>query len=246
LIGQEKAPPGSGAWDAIVKSRKKNRRKRLKPARAKRRASEKFNERFKLKLLELPPLPRIDSSFFPTNAAIDSYVVSLRERLEAIDRTCREIWQIKGEAVTPEFVRGILEPRVITQIDVVEGETITRSSTTDLERWGPAWAYLAGEVGKLKSEFADRYAREIESRALARSIVEAEEQQKKPATQLTPVPAKAKAAKRGRPRSKDENRKMVREMHDAGKCWKDIRDMMNNKNGQEKTEEAYRALLRNR
>jgi hypothetical protein len=124
------------------------------------RTTEKFDEQlFAIKLLELPPLPRIDGSFFPTNAAIDSYPVSLRKRLEGIDRICREIW--RGETVTPEFVREVLTRKVTIQIDIAEGESVTRSIATDLERWGSAWAYLAKEVGELRSEFANRYEREI-------------------------------------------------------------------------------------
>jgi hypothetical protein len=64
----------------------------------------------------------------------------------------------------------VLQPRVITQIDAVEGQSVARASTTDLERWGTAWAYLAEGVGNLRSEFSDRYKREIEE--LASAIVE--------------------------------------------------------------------------
>jgi len=178
MVQKIKAPAGTGARDTIVKSRYENKREPAKRA-SPWAASEKFNEQlFSIKLSELPPLPRIDGSFFPTNAAVDNYLVSLHERLEGVDRICRRIWQIKGEPVTPEFVREVLERKVMAQIDAVEGASVTRASATDLTRWGHAWAYLAEEVGNLKSGIVNRYTREIEELAPSIVIADAEVERK--------------------------------------------------------------------
>jgi hypothetical protein len=215
-----------------VKSREKNKRKPAKRASA-WAASERFNEQlFSVKLLELLPLPRIDGSFFPTNAAIDSYPVSLHERLEGIDRICRGIWQIQGEPVTTGFVSEVLERKVMAQIDAVVGESVIRSSATDLERWGPAWAYLAREVGDLRSEFANHY--EIEVRELEYKQAPTPE----PESDLAPATTRAKG---GRHRN-DNDREMIRKKLEEGKDWKRVTKEMDVETGHVRSMGAYRYL----
>jgi hypothetical protein len=164
-----KSPGGHRGERCSVKSRKENKRKPAQSAST-GKTSDSFNEQlFRIGLSKLPPLVRMDSSFFPTNAAIDSYVESLRTRLQGIDRLCRKVWEIDGGALTPEFIHNTLRPRVIAQIDAAEGESVARAAATDVERWGPTWAYLAEQVGNLRSEFADRYELEIEELAPAKA-----------------------------------------------------------------------------
>ncbi|HVB55856.1 MAG TPA: hypothetical protein VNE63_05405 [Candidatus Acidoferrales bacterium] len=55
--------------------------------------------------------------------------------------------------------------------------------------------------------------------------------------------ATEKSSAVGRPRVKDEERKKIREMKEAGKTWKEIAAKMNEDTGQDKSPEAYRSLL---
>ena len=221
MVQKRKAPVSAGAG-CNVKSRRKNKRKPAKLARTRNGASEKFDEQL-LILSDLPPLPQIDGSFLPTNAA--NYLVALHERLEGIDRNCRGIWQnYQGETVTPEFVRDVLERQVMAQISAVEGKFITLASAMDPTTLGTAWANLAEELGKLKSEFANRYAREIEGLVLVKAKVA------------------EYGAQGGRPRNEGE-RKKIREKRDAGMPWKQVAKEMDAETGNVRTVSAYRYLL---
>lgn len=95
-------------------------------------------------------------SWFSVTAA-DGWVPLLCEWMEGVDRICREVWQIQGGTVTHEFVRDVLEPRVMAKLDnCVPPENPWDSARTDLAR----------EIGKLKSEIANRYTREFKGLAL--------------------------------------------------------------------------------
>jgi hypothetical protein len=148
------------------------------------RASKKFDEQlFNLKLSgELSGLPvnfvdALNRALLESHETgadwspmyfVDHQLALLRHRrvVEA-DRIGREVWQIhQGESVTPEFVREILVPEAMEQIGVIEGYITDARATGDVT-WEPAWAYLASELGKLKSETVNRYAREIKALELA-------------------------------------------------------------------------------
>jgi hypothetical protein len=100
------------------------------------RASQKFDRQlFTLKLSELSHQMQIRSvasdgkegvasretggSFLVK--IVDGQLALLREWLEGVDRICREVWQIQGEAVTPDFVRGVLVLEAMTLIGAREG-----------------------------------------------------------------------------------------------------------------------------
>jgi hypothetical protein len=134
-----------------------------------RGASKGFDEQlFKLKASQLSHEMQIEHEALGKNARseaqkaggsvlryiADRELVHLRERMEAIDRICREVWQSQGETVTPEFVRDILAPKVMGQIGLVE--VLAKSRATDGHHREPTWTHVAREVGKLKSEIANR------------------------------------------------------------------------------------------
>jgi hypothetical protein len=171
-----------------VKSQRENKRKPAKFARPESRASEKFDEQlFNRKLSEeLSDLPMnfVDATFrtllkshetgveqFPMYF-VNSQLALLRDRrLVGVDRVGREVWQVhQGKAVTPEFVRDILVPKAMEQIAVVEAY-ITDARATGNITWEPGWAYLAMELGRLKSEIVERYTREMERPAPASTVV---------------------------------------------------------------------------
>jgi hypothetical protein len=103
------------------------------------------------------------------------HIALLREWLEGIDRTCREVWQIQGEAVTPDFVRDILEPEAITFIRPREARAKSdlADAVSRLSRLPDARhlisqrtkaEQLVMELNQLKAEVSNRY--EIEVRTL--------------------------------------------------------------------------------
>ncbi len=208
-------------------------------------AGERFDEQlFAAKLFEMALLPAINESFFPTNSAINGYLAALRERLDAIDRVCRGIWQTQGYELTPEFVREVLAPKVVTQIDAVEGASINRASSTNAERWGPAWAYLASELSDLRSEFVNRYEQEVEGSAAAdtnQRVSGFARGRSKPGR--TAHTGRRNRGQGGRPRN-DEERRRVIELKAERKTWKEIAAAINAETGQSKSEDAYRGLLR--
>ncbi len=76
------------------------------------------------------------------------------------------IHQIPGLPPHPVPYRyQLLVPKAMEQITLVEGYIGDARATGNLT-WEPAWTQLAREVGKLKSEIANRYVREIEGLAL--------------------------------------------------------------------------------
>ena len=90
------------------------------------------------------------------------------EWLTGVDRIAREVWQIQGEAVTPEFVREILMLEAMTLIGAREGtiKSIVAGAAqrTHLEDPHAAQHHLAMELGRLKADVSNRY--EIEVREL--------------------------------------------------------------------------------
>jgi hypothetical protein len=102
---------------------------------------------------------------------LDGQLAVLREWMEGMDQVGREVWQIQGEMLTPDFVREILLPEVLTLIAVRES-TVKGQIARMVERGAvqssdlyPANHQLAMEINKLKGEIVERY--EIEARTLA-------------------------------------------------------------------------------
>jgi hypothetical protein len=97
---------------------------------------------------------------------IDRYFVRLREQLQGIDRIAREVWQIQGEAVTPEFVREILFPKAMGAIDAwLKTHTHTSVARDTKDPYPARFRQVAVlEVPKLRREVNARY--EIEAREL--------------------------------------------------------------------------------
>ncbi|HKW35534.1 MAG TPA: hypothetical protein VJN92_21165 [Candidatus Acidoferrum sp.] len=88
---------------------------------------------------------------------VDGQLVLLHEWLEAVDHAAREVWQVQGEAVTPQFVRDVLLPAAI---DLIGGRhsAVSFNITSSATRTGgtqeqqPAQQHLAREFEKLKAE----------------------------------------------------------------------------------------------
>jgi len=154
-------------------------------------ASQRFDrELFTLKLLELSREMQIKSVASDRRAGtgggsillktVEGQLVLLREWLTEVARIAREVRQIQGEAVTPDFVREVLVPEAMALIGVREGtikfNVALTSQRTHLEDRHRALHHLAMEIGKLRAEVAGRC--EIEARELG--------YQKAPATQGGP------------------------------------------------------------
>jgi len=93
----------------------------------------------------------------------------LREWLEGIDRICREVWQIQGKVVTPDFVNLILLPKAFALIETRKGSIasyISRAALRTGDSTNPPRAHhlLAMEINALKSGIRTKY--EIEARTL--------------------------------------------------------------------------------
>jgi hypothetical protein len=147
------------------------------------RASQRFDrELFTLKLCELTrqmqikteaasQIPRgrwgvSENRWLAYRNIVDALLPLLREWLGGADRICREVWQTQGEAITPEFVREVLLPEVMTSIE--EGSRVASVHVVRILVWAQpsylAQQHLAREMGRLKEELNTRY--EIEAREL--------------------------------------------------------------------------------
>jgi hypothetical protein len=135
-------------------------------------ASEKFDQQlFTRKLSELSHQMQLKLSELPRtkNGAPnrDGEIATLREWLEGVDRIAREVWQIQGEVVTPEFVRDKLVPETMTLIGARQS-TVSANVTSAARMRGQSphdvLDHLAMELNRLKGEVSNRY--EIEARTL--------------------------------------------------------------------------------
>jgi hypothetical protein len=96
------------------------------------RAGQAFDrELFILKLSELSHQMRIKSAETNINASVvarlaggsvlehilDAQAALLSEWVQGVDRIAREVWKIQGGTVTPAFVREVLVPEAMTQIE---------------------------------------------------------------------------------------------------------------------------------
>jgi ribosome-binding protein aMBF1 (putative translation factor) len=100
---------------------------------------------------------------------VDGQLALLRDEwLAGVDRIAREVRQIQGEPVTPDFVREILVPVAMELIGAHESTVMSNvalaAQRTHLEDPHRAQHHLAMEIRKLKGEVALRY--EIEAREL--------------------------------------------------------------------------------
>ena len=100
---------------------------------------------------------------------VEGQLALLSEWLGGVDRICRDVWQIQGEAVTPDFVREVLLPEAIV---LIEGWKGTAMSSIELcavrtrrnQYLQAAQDHLAREINALKSNVSTKY--EIEARTL--------------------------------------------------------------------------------
>jgi hypothetical protein len=110
---------------------------------------------------------------------VDGQLALLSEWLERVDRICREVWQIQGEALTPEFVRDILAPEAMTIIGA-RHSTVSASVTSAVTRTGgsegpyPAQHHLVMEINRLKGEVSNRYEIEVRELEYRRAAIEKE------------------------------------------------------------------------
>jgi hypothetical protein len=148
------------------------------------RAGQKFDQGlFTLKLSELSREMHIkgEASYRKRSAEsrgtgrsvlmniVDCKLALLRDEwLKGVDRIAREVWQIQGQAPTPDFVRDVLMPEAMTLIEVQKGvikTSLERAQRFDLNTHPhPAHHLLATKIRRLTAEIANRY--EIEAREL--------------------------------------------------------------------------------
>ena len=163
-----------------------------------------------------------EARLFP--AFIDSHMEALRKYLEEVDRVCREVRVMDGNAVTPEFIRNILLRRVSEVIAARKGaighEVDLHAMRTGEHKQG-ARHHLAFEMSRLLEDMANHYeveAIEIHKRradGLAVSGVPASTAAVSPRKPVnSPAPKLAKIAK---PQSRSSRRakavaKLLREL----------------------------------
>ena len=103
---------------------------------------------------------------------VDGQLALLDEWLEGIDRICREVWRVQGEAFTPDFVREVLLPEAMTLIGVRESTiksnlsaTALRTRDSDQHR---VEQHITMAIDKLRGTIATRY--EIEALELTKRL----------------------------------------------------------------------------
>lgn len=147
------------------------------------RASQEFDRQlFTLKLSELSQQMQIKSVASDRKAGaevrktggsqlvkiVDGQLVLLREWLGGVDQICREVWQIQGRTLMPEFVRDVLLPEAFNVIEARRGSIMSdvslRALRTRSEDPHAAQHHLTMEVNALKSKVSTQY--EIEALTL--------------------------------------------------------------------------------
>jgi hypothetical protein len=88
-----------------------------------------------------------------------------------VDKACRETWLSDHDAITPEFIRGIVVPRVFAFVaarkGAIQGETELLASRTGIgTRLTPALHHLVHEINRVQGDLGTLY--EIEARELAK------------------------------------------------------------------------------
>jgi hypothetical protein len=111
-------------------------------------------------------------------AFVEFHIKAITKHLDDIDRVYRDVWTSDGNAVTPEFIRTLLVPRISMVISVRKG-SITheicrrRAIDSDISRGNHI---LATEISRLLGRIANRYEVEAielgkqRARAAARTI----------------------------------------------------------------------------
>jgi hypothetical protein len=125
------------------------------------------------------------SGSFLLNMA-DGQLAVLRDWLEGVDRICREVWEIQGERVTPEFVQDVLLPEAMMLIEVRKGVAMSNiglvaARTQDTGRQ-VAQRHLTMEINRLKSKVCTKY--DVEARTLEHKKVRHVGQAPAPTTPL--------------------------------------------------------------
>jgi hypothetical protein len=99
---------------------------------------------------------------------IDAQIDVLSKYLASVDQLCREVWQVQGHEITPEFVRNILLTRILQSIG---GRESSLKGSIDMRHWRSPNGdtqmerhYLAMAFRQLKATVKTRY--EVEAREL--------------------------------------------------------------------------------
>lgn len=100
---------------------------------------------------------------------VDAHLDVLGQRLELVDRTCREVWEVQGGILTPEFVRRVIrDDAVFTTIAArcasIQAQIELMAKRTGFTNLTPALRHLAMERRRLESDWSNRY--EIEANEL--------------------------------------------------------------------------------
>lgn len=106
------------------------------------------------------------------DAAID---VFHKDYVPKVDKACRETWLSDHDAVTPEFIRGILVPRVLAFVaarkGAIQGETVLLAGRTGIGTGlTPALHHLVHEISRVQGDLAKRY--EIEAIELGKPTMQ--------------------------------------------------------------------------
>jgi hypothetical protein len=104
-------------------------------------------------------------------AFTDCHIEVLRKYLEEVDRVCRQVWKLDGNAVTPEFIRKILAERIFKTIAVRKGtiqDELQRRSMRIGEDVSGAQRYSIRKLNQFQNELAARY--EAEAIELGKSL----------------------------------------------------------------------------
>jgi len=114
---------------------------------------------------------------------IDSDLTVVREFLPQVDKACRETWLSDGNAITSQFIRIVLVPRVCNFIAVREGTIRSELESRRVDMHGtiltPACHHLVRRFAQLKSEVVNDY--EIEA-------IKLEKREAREARPITNVP----------------------------------------------------------
>jgi len=97
------------------------------------------------------------------DAAID---VFHKDYVAKVDKACRETWLSDHDAVTPEFIRGILVPRLFSFVaarkSAIQGETELLARRTGIgTQLTPALHHLVHEINRVQGDLATRYEIEV-------------------------------------------------------------------------------------
>ena len=171
----------------------------------------------------------------------------LCENVIDADRKYREDWQSQGRKLTPEFIRETRRAVLYTLSQ--QKEAIQKNLNLSALIWAgvmasiPAKELLEKEMKLLERELANAYASDRDGAMTSLPVTTAPSTPTRVLLRNSPQAQQDAERRIGRPR-KDGERELVRKKKQENKSWKQIAAEMNRETGQDKSVEAYRALLR--